>query len=335
MVEYAAGDHMAKEGTAIRLDLTVLAFASIAVFVVGLLVGVIELFVLKNSFTRFSFAPTFLFKVAIYLALMSLVILITFPIAASLELDTNVMDPAVWEKYVLFLGSRTHMSTLLQMGVSLSISLFYSEISKQLGHRFLLYQVTGRYHRPLHEERVFMFVDMRASTTIAEQLGHIRYFELLKDYFRVLTDPIIDHDGEIYQYVGDEVIITWPLRKRTQVDACLHCFFSMEQAIKAKATRFEQLYGLCPQFKAGAHLGEVTTGEIGELKTDITFSGDVLNTTARIQSLCNVLNTDLLISTDLKERVQQRSAFNFQSVGEVSLRGREEKMALFSVAKRP
>ena len=73
----------------------------------------------------------------------------------------------------------------------------------------------------------------------------------------------------------------------------------MKAAIKKQSRKYKKTFGLLPEFKAGIHLGEVTTGEIGVIKRDITFSGDVLNTTARIQGLCNQYEVDILVSDEL------------------------------------
>jgi adenylate cyclase len=54
-----------------------------------------------------------------------------------------------------------------------------------------------------------MFVDLLSSTTIAEALGNEKYHNLLHDFYADITNPIIYNKGEIYQYVGDEVIVSW------------------------------------------------------------------------------------------------------------------------------
>jgi adenylate cyclase len=94
-------------------------------------------------------------------------------------------------------------------------------------------------------------------------------------------------------------------------------------------------FGWMPGFKAGIHLGKVTTGEIGVLKKDITFSGDVLNTTARIQALCNTYNVDLLLSGHLIKHLNLPAPFHIIPLGEKQLRGRDEKIELFSVLSGP
>jgi len=54
----------------------------------------------------------------------------------------------------------------------------------------------GKYHHPVAEERIFMFVDMNSSTTIAENLGHVKYFEMLKEYFVDLSGAVIESPGD-------------------------------------------------------------------------------------------------------------------------------------------
>lgn len=174
---------------------------------------------------------------------------------------------------------------------------------------------------------------MRSSTTIAEQLGHITYFELLKAYYADLSDAIIEYAGELYQYVGDEIIVSWNLKTGTHNNNCLRCFFAMKEDLGEKAAWYQEKFGVMPTFKAGIHYGKVTTGEIGVIKKDIFFTGDVLNTAARIQGLCNTYRTDLLISGDLLDRLKPEDEFQVRPIGEQELRGRKEAMELFTINK--
>jgi adenylate cyclase len=105
----------------------------------------------------------------------------------------------------------------------------------------------------------------------------------------------------------------------------------MKEAISEQAEKYNEHFGLLPEFKAGFHLGKVTTGEIGVIKKEIIFTGDVLNTTARIQGLCNVYNVDILVSGDLIKLLDLNSQFQIKTLGETVLRGRDEKVELFTV----
>src|SRR4030095_7827876 len=140
----------------------------------------------------------------------------------------------------------------------------------------------------------FMFLDMRSSSTIAENLGHVKYFEMLREYYSDMTEPIIKHSGEIYQYVGDEVIVSWRLAPGQRDNNCVECFFAIQTAIKSQSRKYTEKFGLTPGLKAGLHMGKVTTGEIGDIKKEIIFTGDVLNATSRIQALCNTYHVDMI-----------------------------------------
>ena len=105
----------------------------------------------------------------------------------------------------------------------------------------------------------------------------------------------------------------------------------MKEAIRKQPAKYIEKFGLLPEFKAGFHLGKVTTGEIGVIKKDIIFTGDVLNTTARIQGLCNFYKVDILISGDLIKELDIQAQLQIKSLGEVELRGRDEKIELFTI----
>lgn len=145
-----------------------------------------------------------------------------------------------------------------------------------------------------------MFLDINSSTAIAERLGDEKYHQLLKDFFAGITDPVLEHDGEIYQYVGDEVVVSWKMQdEANKNNHCLLCFFALKDHIATKKDKYLRRYGLVPSFKAGMHCGKVVAGEVGIIKRDISYSGDVLNTTARILSKCNDLNAEVIVSSGL------------------------------------
>jgi adenylate cyclase len=72
----------------------------------------------------------------------------------------------------------------------------------------LIKYVLGKYHRPEEIIKIFLFIDLKSSTTIAEKLGNLRYSEFLIDYYDDMTDAILMSKAEIYQYIGDEVVLT-------------------------------------------------------------------------------------------------------------------------------
>lgn len=311
----------------------IVVFASISVFVIGCFVGLLEVLFINKIFTKKSFPQKIFGKLIFYALLMFLVLFIFYQIAASIEMNTSVFDKSVYNRYVAFLFSITYLSNMVQMMFSLFLSLLYAEISENLGQNVLLNFFAGKYHQPRLEERIFMFTDMKDSTAIAEQLGSLRYFEFLKAYYNDLSDAIIASYGEVYQYIGDEIVISWKLNQNTVYDNTLTCFYTMQEQLAKKQNWYLENFGIYPEFKAGIHAGNVTVGEIGALKKEIFFTGDVLNTTARIQALCTQFNTNCLVSKEVVDQLTAVKKYAFNALPNVSLKGKQDAIALYNVSK--
>lgn len=178
------------------------------------------------------------------------------------------------------------------------------QISKKLGQKVLLNWVFGRYYRPRLEERIFLFLDMKGSTSHAESLGDLRFSALLKDFLGDITDPLLETEGEISHYIGDSALITWEPRRGLKSQNCLRFIDLFEASIAARAPHYVSNYGVVPEFKAALHIGEVVTTDVGVLKSEIVFHGDAVNSAARIEALCSELNRPVLISDDLVRRLE-------------------------------
>lgn len=299
--------------------------------ITGSIIGAMEIGWLNKLFFKNSFTQKILFKTLIYLAFIITFLLALSIIANAMELQSNIFSKQVWNNMLVFFTSFAFWSVALYIAAIIALSLFYLELSENLGLEVLNNYFTGKYHKPTEEVRIFMFSDIRSSTTIAESLGHVKYFEMIREYFSDLSDSIVKHEGEIYQYVGDEIVVSWNLKKGLKGNNCIQCYYSMKASIKNQENKYHKKFGTLPDFKAGFHFGKVTTGEIGVIKKEITFSGDVLNTTARIQELCNAYQVDILISEALVNKIQMESQYKIIELGENALRGRDEKIKLFTI----
>ena len=198
-----------------------------------------------------------------------------------------------------------------------------------VGTRNFLRLILGRYQTPRELLAVFMFVDLRDSTGIAERLGHERVSAFLRDFFNDLADAIHSTGGEVYQYVGDEVVVVWPGQRRAEGARWLECYEAMQESLSASAPAYVERFGCSPEFKAGAHVGYVMATEVGTLQRAHVYHGDVLNTAARIQATCNEVGFDLLVSEALLEFLDPARRAEFQSLGLHPMRGKGEDVALF------
>lgn len=324
-------DYYPSTGNPYEFEVSIFVSLGFMAFI-GILFGAFEILYMDKVFLNKSFGKKIVFKTLIYVVLMIVFLVLISLIGNFTRTGSSLVSKAIWDNVWVFFSNFAFWSVLFYMGIVIVITLFYAEVSVNLGWEVLNNFFTGKYHTPIEEERIFMFLDMKSSTTIAEQLGHIRYFEMLKSYYADLSAPVIKYGGEIYQYVGDELVVSWKMKNGTKDHNCIRCFFAMKAAIHAQAATYESKFGQVPAFKAGFHSGRVTTGEIGVIKKDIIFTGDVLNTTARIQGLCNPYEVDLLISAELVNQLNlNESDFQLKSMGENELRGREQKLELFTI----
>jgi adenylate cyclase len=232
----------------------------------------------------------------------------------------------------LFSFDATDIKNIVFWVLIVILTYFFLEMNNKFGPGKLGKIFLGKFNTPVEEERIFMFLDLKSSTTIAEQLGGIQYHLFLKELFSDVTAPILQTDGEIYQYVGDEIVLTWQMGKPENLKNYIRCFFAIQQLLDKEESKYLKKFGVKPQFKAGAHYGHVIAGEIGVIKRDITYSGDVLNTTARIQGMCNGLDSTFLISKSLFDlNSANTSGWAFEQKGEIPLKGKKDAMELMSV----
>ena len=232
---------------------------------------------------------------------------------------------------IKFLRNTSHVKSAIGWSLTVAVTQLLLQVNSKFGQGAFWNIIRGKYNTSKEEERIFMFLDLNSSTTIAERLGNTKYHNLLKDFFSDITYPIIENKGEIYQYVGDEIVLTWNPGEHITYHQCIECFFEIKFHIEKHREKYMSRYGLVPSFKAGIHYGKVTVGEIGIIKRDITCSGDVLNTTARILSMCNELNEELVVSGELAAKIHALDNYVTQSLGHIKLKGKEKELLLVSI----
>ncbi|MGI9546299.1 MAG: adenylate/guanylate cyclase domain-containing protein [Flavobacteriaceae bacterium] len=306
-------------------------YTPIVSFLMGFIQGWVEVAWMKKKFLNKPFWLKIVFKGAIYLIMIIIFLGVLTLLVNSFGYGLYPWDPEIVDTLIQFFTNFSFWSIVIYAGVVLDVALFFSEVRDYLGSGIFYNYSFGTYFKPKKEIRIFMFLDMKSSTSIAEKLGHEKYFNLIKAYYADMTDAILETSGEIYQYVGDEIVVSWPENKGLLQNNCIQCFIKINRSIKSRESFYKTVFGFVPEFKAGLHLGEVTTGEIGTLKKEIIYTGDVLNTAARIQSLCNQYNARLLISEMLKNRLVQGKHFRISEIGKITLRGRLTPLALFKV----
>jgi adenylate cyclase len=295
------------------------------------------LFVLGGQVGKRARHKSFLVTLLMQAALHLMIIIGAFTLAlwpfVALNERISLFDPKLLSipRYVF-----THPLPLLGLAGAFLMALIISsvfQIGKKLGPGVLWNWITGRYHDPREETRIFMFLDVKDSTRLAEQLGNLRFSALVRDFFSDMSKPVIETRGEVSHYIGDEAVLTWRLDRGLQKANCVELFFKMRAQIEKRREHYAKAYGMVPEFKAGVHVGPVVACEVGDIKSEIVFHGDVLNTAARIQSHCNELGSDLLVSEDLLGMLTLPGRLASRYHGKFLFKGKEHEVGVYSVGE--
>ena len=295
----------------------------------GVTLGVTGYYLDRKVFIKLSLGKVILFKALGSLAFLILLLwLIKFALS----------DISVWrliyattakfnERSIRYLF---YLLVIYYFFMTLVIS-FINQVNKKYGPGVLLPLLFGRYRNPREEERIFMFMDLKSSTTIAEKLGHLKYSSFIRDCFMDINEVLMPFRAQVYQYVGDEIVVTWPESEGLKNQFCINFYFACKNQFIAKTEYYLKNYDLLPEFKAGIHGGRVTAVEIGEVKRDIAYHGDTLNTAARIRSVCNEYHKDFLASEYIFTKVKPDQSIKTEPLGMIQLKGKMAKVGIVSL----
>lgn len=179
-------------------------------------------------------------------------------------------------------------------------------------------------------EAVIFYSDMRDSTAIAEDLGPDRYLTWLNTYFEVSAGAVLQHGGEILDFIGDAVLAVFPIDAGGLGAAVRKAVKATDEARR----RMKELNASVQQgrrLRAGIALsvGKVMFGNIG-IAERLTFSviGQTVHAAARIEALTKFAGTDILMTEDVAACIPDKAVF----VDTFSLTGFATKQPLYTLA---
>ena len=296
--------------------------------VFGILFGFINTITDRTKIRRKSFGAVILIKSGLYLLAFLIAGLITYIVYFSFDIITHKQ----WHDTLQYFTPIYTASLTLYFILAIIFMNFILQVSRKFGQGNLLKLLFGKYNKPKDEEHIFMFMDLKGSTAIAEKLGHNKYSQLLQNCYHDLTEIVINYMASIYQYVGDEVVLTWDMKRGLQNLNCIKAYFAFEKKLKSREDFYIKNFNTMPFFKCGLDCGEVTVAEIGEMKREIAYHGDVLNTASRIEKLCNPQHKKMLISEFLENKLPNNlNEFNKIFVGEFELKGRLDTVKIYGI----
>jgi adenylate cyclase len=312
--------------------LTNLLINALATMLAGLIGGAILVTYLQRWIRNNPYGQAILFILLAFTLIICFVTILAFVTRATITGEESIGSEGVIASIGHHVRSLAFAKDYLLWLFIVVCTIALILISDKYGPGNLRSFFLGRYFRPKREEHIFMFLDLRSSTYIAQVLGEQQYFNFIKDVIRDATPVILKYKGRIYQYVGDEITVSWWMQQGLHKMNCIRCPMEVRKIFVQRSAYYLTNYGVVPDFKAGLHCGPVMVGEIGLVKRDIAFSGEVVGTAARIQKRCNHLEVNLLISHQLKELLSwPGSRLVPEHRGDLLIKGNMENLQLYTV----
>jgi adenylate cyclase len=238
------------------------------------------------------------------------------------------------EELIEYFGGGMYLINLSTIFSLVLVSVALGQINNLHKKGELLNYVLGRYHRPREVDRIFCFIDLKDSTSIAEKLGHLQFAMFLRDYYSDISGALRRTAAQIYQYVGDEIVLSWSFPDGLKNNNLIHCVFDMKNILKSIREKYVNKYAVYPEFRAGLHGGKVIVTWVGELKKEIVYIGDTVNTASRIQEDCKRLEKEFLVSEDILKHIESLGAAKATFVEETIPRGRVKPVKLYSIEEK-
>ena len=209
-----------------------------------------------------------------------------------------------------------------------ALVLFVLQMRTLIGARTLANVVLGRYRRPVRENRVFVLFDLTGSTPLAGRVGDERFHEFLSAFFHEIDAAVTRCGGEIYSYVGDAMFVSWPMGTPPQNARAVRAVFAARHRLLERAPWFENEFGQAANFRAVIHGGPIVAGECGDSRRQVTYLGDVLNTTARLEALAKERDVGVLISRPILAVTDLPGDVSAADLGAHHLKGVAEPIAV-------
>lgn len=296
-------------------------------FGLGIVYAIVDFMIEKYMTKKISLGLSFLIKTFFHFFVTILVVstIITF---ASKVIAVNVEIKFGW-----WLTEKRFWSALFYLVVCSFVLSFIKISTERFGKGMFLKILMGSYSNPKEEERILMFLDLKDSTTIAESLGHQKYSQFIQACFLDLNDVILEYEAEIYQYVGDEAVLSWSYKTGLKNNNCIGVFFAFQEKLESRRDYYLKKYEIYPEFKAGLHGGSLMVAEVGSVRKELAYHGDVINTSARIQAECNTYNVTMLLSEKLLKDLKVDEFSTSKLLGNVLLKGKNEEVKIHTIQK--
>jgi adenylate cyclase len=185
---------------------------------------------------------------------------------------------------------------------------------------------------PKRVEITVLLTDLRNSTALAEQLGTEGMLDLLNRIFTVENAAVFAEDGSMEKPVGDQFLAYWgaPDPQPDAADRALRAALTLIEAMQRLSDTFDsqthELFG----YGVALHAGESLIANIGSSQFfHYGPVGDLINATARVESLTKYYGVLALATGEFFGKVSQRP--ESRVIDRVIVKGKSVPLELIEV----
>jgi class 3 adenylate cyclase len=178
-----------------------------------------------------------------------------------------------------------------------------------------------------------LFLDIRNSTSIAEQIDPAVFSQFLSEIFTDVMDLVYGHHGSVNKLIGDGLLATFGCPVRTEKPAldAMHCALAVRDYMATFNDVRPDYLKEPVKIGIGIASGVVFAGNTGSVRRmEYTVLGDAVNIASRLESLTKFAGVDIFV--DGATASQLEGAARLRRVRLTKVRGKIQEIEIFYLA---
>ncbi len=194
----------------------------------------------------------------------------------------------------------------------------------------------ARTNREMVGERrivTMLFCDVKGSTAAAEQLDPEEWTDVINGAFEHMIRPVYRYEGTVARLMGDGILAFFgaPIAHEDDAQRGVMAALDIVEELKSYQEMVQTRHGIEIAVRVGINTGRVVVGAVGsDLRMEYTAMGDAINLASRMEQLAEPGTVQ--ISGNTHKLV--KSLFEFDSLGAVSVKGKEKPVETYRVLRK-
>lgn len=180
------------------------------------------------------------------------------------------------------------------------------------------------------KEVTVFFSDIRDYTSLVEHMSPEENFRFINDFHRTIGPSISNHKGFVNQYLGDGIMAVF----LESQDHALQAAIEIQSQIRQYTPLIPDRSDVSLRLGMGLHAGNLIMGIIGDDKrTDAATVSDTVNTASRMEGLTKYYGAPILLSGEVKDRLENEEEYALRYLGKVQVKGKQNHVEVYESLK--